>query len=196
MAQNRFQKQTHFVGILPPEGLSEAIENCRAWMAANFGCKSGHATPVHITIVPPFALEGEFMTRRLVRTVQSAAEELISVGSFPFTARVGGFGAFGDRTIFAKVEQGDGWNRLREKITHAIQKEFPKIRRDTRAYQPHMTVANRDIPPGAAASALSYFSELDVSASFATDNIAVFTRNGAGGWNALDENVIRLSEED
>ncbi len=188
-------RQTHFVGLLPPDELSQTIENCRAWTNEKFGCKSGHATPVHITIVPPFALSHEFSTTDVVDCAKVAVEKLIAEENFPFVAKVCGFGAFEERTIFAKVEQSEKWNRLREKITAEMQKSFPKIKRATKEYQPHLTVANRDIPNGEIGNALEYFAELNLDFSFCADNVAIFTRSKNGIWEICDKNVLYASAD-
>ena len=56
MQKNPSIRQTHFIGVLLPDELTRMLEECRRYMNRLYGCMSGHATPVHITLVPPFAL--------------------------------------------------------------------------------------------------------------------------------------------
>ncbi len=51
-SQNNFAQQTHFIGVLLPEDIAFTLEDCRRYMNQAYGCKSGHKTPIHITLVP------------------------------------------------------------------------------------------------------------------------------------------------
>lgn len=45
-------------------------------------------------------------------------------------------------------------------------------------FQPHLTVANRDIPAGVSAAALQVMNELNLVEDFPVDNITIFERKG------------------
>lgn len=192
---NNFQNQTHFVGVLVPAELTSTLQNCRDYMAQKYGCKSGYGTPIHITIIPPFALNESFSTKELVSTIRNAIEELIEANAIPFSIKVDGFDAFGDRTIFAKVEKNEKWSLLKNIIQNAVLEKFPQsFRKDTREFTPHLTVANRDIPQDVITSTLHYFEEFNLSEEFLLNNIAIFTKNKKR-WESLDENIILFGEE-
>lgn len=70
MKQNNFTQQTHFIGVLLPEDITLTLEDCRRYMREAYGCKSGHGTPVHVTLVPPFRLQEEYSTEDLVRAIE------------------------------------------------------------------------------------------------------------------------------
>ena len=46
--------KTHFIGVLPPSGIERVVSSDRKW-TERYGCRSGHSTPVHVTLVPPFS---------------------------------------------------------------------------------------------------------------------------------------------
>ena len=69
MQKNPSIRQTHFIGVLLPDELTRMLEECRCYMNRLYGCISGHATPVHITLVPPFALPREYTTADVVETL-------------------------------------------------------------------------------------------------------------------------------
>ena len=170
-------QQTHFVGVLVPTDIEAILEDCRRHMHQRYGCRSGHGTPVHVTLVPPFLLPGSLSTRSLVQAIQSAIhrQELPP----PFTATVSGFDAFGDRTIFAEVEPDERWSQLRDSVLVQVLALVPGcIRRDRRPFRPHLTVANRDIPAGASTEALEVLSGMGLHDSFPVDNITIFERRG------------------
>ena len=179
MKQN-FVLQTHFFGVLLPDELDSEIEESRRYMNGAFGCKSGHRTPLHVTLVPPFHLSDEFSTADIVSALESRIAPISE--SLRFSARVEGFGAFGERTVFARVLPSEAWLRIRDAVLHAVLEKCPHCtKKDTRPFQPHITIANRDIPAGATAKALIVLNDTALRADFPADNIAVFEREN-GLW--------------
>ena len=73
-----FIQQTHFIGVLVPEDIRATLEDCRRYMNEAYGCKSGHRTPIHVTLVPPFHLPEEFSTKDLAMAIE---KEVILAGS-------------------------------------------------------------------------------------------------------------------
>ena len=70
MKQNNFTQQTHFIGVLLPEDITLTLEDCRRYMREAYGCKSGHGTPIHVTLVPPFRLQDQYSTEDLARAIE------------------------------------------------------------------------------------------------------------------------------
>lgn len=182
MKQNNkaFPQQTHFLGVLIPEDLTLTLEDCRRYMHEAYGCKSGYGTPIHVTLVPPFHLPEEYSSADLVKAIET--DVLPFAGQLKFTAHIDNFDAFGDRTIFAKVDRDEKWTSLRDKVLAAVLKAAPGCtKKDARPFQPHLTVANRDIPAGVSKEALEVMNELHLVEDFPVDNITLFERKG-GGW--------------
>ena len=167
--------QTHFVGVLLPDDLTLTLEDCRRYMNEKYGCRSGHGTPIHVTLVPPFKLSEEYSTDDLAR----ALEKNVLSRNFGFVAHVDNFDAFGDRTVFAKVSVDEKWTRLRDETVKAILNACPgTTKKDMRPFQPHATVANRDIPEDASADALEALNEMNLVEDFPVDGITIFERRG------------------
>ena len=183
MKQNNnknFPQQTHFLGVLIPEDITLTLEDCRRYMNEAYGCKSGHGTPIHVTLVPPFHLPEEYTTADLVQAIEK--DVLPQAAQMKFDAHIDNFDAFGDRTIFAKVIRNEKWTALRDKVLAAVLNEDPGCtKKDQRPFQPHLTVANRDIPAGVSADALEVMNELNLVEDFPVDNITIFERKG-GKW--------------
>ena len=165
MKPNNFIQQTHFIGVLLPEDLTLTLEDCRRYMNEAYGCKSGHGTPIHVTLVPPFRLP-------------EAGNEL------KFDGHIENFDAFGDRTLFGKVIASNSWTQLRDQTVKAILNACPGCtKKDQRSFQPHATVANRDIPAGVTTDALQVMNELNLVEDFPVNNITIFERK-SGRWEA------------
>lgn len=180
MRQNNFSQQTHFIGVLLPENITLTLEDCRRYMKEAYGCKSGHGTPIHVTLVPPFRLPDEYSTADLVRAI----EKDVLPKDLEFTAHIDNFDAFGDRTLFAKVLADAEWTKLRDETVRAVLSDCPHCtKKDQRPFQPHATVANRDIPAGVMTEALQVMNEVNLVEDFPVDNITIFERDG-GRWKA------------
>ena len=180
MKQKGIPQQTHFIGVLLPEDITLTLEDCRRYMNEVYGCKSGHGTPIHITLVPPFRLQEEYATADLI----SAIEKEVLPKGLGFTAHIDNFDAFGDRTLFANVVADENWTKLRDKTIQTILNACPGCtKKDKKPFQPHATVANRDIPVGIMTKALQVMNELNLAEDFPVDNITIFERKG-NRWEA------------
>ena len=180
MKQTNIPQQTHFIGVLLPEDITLTLEDCRRYMNEVYGCKSGHGTPIHVTLIPPFRLQEEYSTADLI----SAIEKEVLPKGLGFTAHIDNFDAFGDRTLFANVVAGDAWTTLRDKTVQTILNACPGCaKKDKKPFQPHATVANRDIPVGIMTKALQVMNELNLAEDFLVDNITIFERKG-NRWEA------------
>ena len=176
-------RHTHFVGISLPSDLEASIEDCRAWMEGAYGCRSGHGTPPHITLLAPFALSPEYTEQDLFACCSDAVKEATEKGLLPLPVSVDGFGSFSERTLFAHVLDGDGWQKLYGEFVRVFQSKMPGLLKKTgRRFYPHISIANRDIPAGAIEEALRHFSQLGLHAQFEAAGITVFTRTRTGGW--------------
>ena len=173
-----FPQQTHFIGVLLPEDITLTLEDCRLYMREAYGCKSGHATPIHVTLVPPFRLPDEYSTEDLARAIES---DVLPKG-LGFTGHIDNFDAFGDRTLFAKVVTDEKWVALRDAVYGAVVKAAPGCtKKDGRPFAPHLTVANRDVPVGVMTDALQVMNELNLVEDFPVDNVTIFERQD-GKW--------------
>ncbi len=163
-----FTEQTHFIGAVLPDVLVEKITAFRRYTHDRYGCRSGHSTPPHITLVPPFVIEDGYSTDDLARAI-------MALDARPFNCTVDGFGSFDERTVFAHVKTSREWTDLKDRVSGAV-KDLGSIRMDRRPFRPHITIANRDIPPGKTMQILEYLSAFDISTTFSVDTIAVFER--------------------
>lgn len=161
-------------------------------MNQKYGCKSGHGTPIHVTLIPPFALDDRYTTYQLVETVRYACDTLNGLGKLPFESALDGFGSFSERTIFANVVTTENWTALRDSIIKEVQASFPGcIKKNGKPFKTHMSVANRDIPEGSTFEALQALSEIELPSSFKVEAIAIFTKKN-NHWVAEEENIIHF----
>lgn len=175
-----FMWQTHFIGVLLPDDITTKLEMARHYMAEHYGCKSGHSTPIHVTLVPPFHLPEDYSTDDLVRGLDNG----LSGKKLGFTSHLENFSAFGDRTVFGKVIPSTSWVELRDEILRSILEACPGCtKKDSRPFQPHATVANRDIPSGVSVEALQVLNGMNLIEDFPVESISIFERI-SGRWEA------------
>jgi 2'-5' RNA ligase len=126
-------------------------------------------------------LQDQYSTEDLARAIE---KEVLPKG-LGFTAHIDNFDAFGDRTLFANIVARDDWTRLRDETVKAILNACPGCtKKDQRPFQPHGTVANRDVPAGVMTEALQVMNELKLVEDFPVDNITIFERRGSR-WEAV-----------
>ena len=185
-SSTNFPQQTHFIGVLLPEDITLTLEDCRRYMREAYDCKSGHATPIHVTLVPPFRLSEEYSSEDIARTIE---KEVLPKG-LSFTGHIDNFDAFGDRTLFAKVVTDAKWVALRDAVYGAVVKAAPGgTKKDGRPFAPHLTVANRDVPSGVMTVALQVMNELKLVEDFPVDNITIFERQNGKWVSAVEMNL-------
>ena len=85
---------------------------------------------------------------------------------------------------FLWLKHDDAWTKLRDETIQAILNAYPGCtKKDKKPFQPHATVANRDIPVGIMTKALQVMNELNLAEDFPVDNITIFERKG-NRWEA------------
>ena len=163
-----FTEQTHFIGVPLPDALLKSILSFRNYTHERYGCRSGHSTLPHITIVPPFVINSDCDTADIEGRLSKLKVDI-------FNAEVDGFGSFDERTIFAHVQSSREWTALRDAVILLVH-DLGFIRADRRPFRPHITIANRDIPAGATYRILEYLSSFDIRTEFPVDKLVIFER--------------------
>ena len=130
----------YFIAVVLPQHLDEKVLHWKKYMQEKYRCKVGLKSPAHITIVPPFWLEGN-MEEALMNDLDIIAQEIQ-----PFSIATNDFSAFKPRTIFVAVQKNPDLDKLKRTADqHFSDKEQYKIKIDTRQFHPHITIATRDL---------------------------------------------------
>lgn len=162
----------------PP--LNKKILRYKLWMRDQFGCVVAMKSPAHITLIPPFWLP-DSEEEKLLDALQS------------FTSTIGelmiplnGFSHFRKRVLFVAVDASPELEQLKKQAEDHFIKIFPAIKKDTRPFHPHITIANRDMKPSHFEKAWEYFSGKKFVEGFSTRTISLLIHSG-GKWNVLSE---------
>lgn len=172
-----------YMAIECPDEINHQVEGLKNYMELNFGCRAAKKSPAHLTIVPPFRAEDELKTE-LLNFIQ-----LFNMGLAPFSVRLKNYGQFAERVLFIDVE---GPNAplidLEMECMKEFSEKFPGIIFGMKPdFNPHVTIATRDIPEGALAKAKLHFeSNHPVDLEFGVNGIALY-RLENGWWKKVSE---------
>jgi 2'-5' RNA ligase len=132
----------YFIAHLLPAPLNEQILLMKQDLQQRFGCAVGLKSPAHITLIPPFWLAPE-KAPQLLHHLQQLASGVAS-----FTLAAANFSSFGKRTLFIAVADSAALQGLKTAADNLFTgNDFYGLKKETRPFHPHITLATRDIKP-------------------------------------------------
>jgi 2'-5' RNA ligase len=156
----------HYIALMAPDRIDDQVRRHKLFMLEKFQCRAALKSAAHITLVPPFHLKEEesFQIRSML--------DRIAAAQFPFDISLNGYDHFGKRVIFIKVIAPAQLVALQEQLAYSIQQIVPGINTNSsRAFHPHITIANRDLKPGDFGAAWDYCMQHPLHDSFRSDAI-------------------------
>ncbi len=172
----------YFIGVTLPEDLRAAIESARGWMQKKWGNRSGMKTECHITLIPPFKCDKPLSEMK--EMLRSLSLPLVSVS-------VRGWGSFGERTIYAHVDESESLLLLRNAIGNRLRENGVSFTIEKR-FTPHITIANRDIKPYAFIPSMEYLNEIKLDTAFTVDSFMIFSFID-WSWRSGEKGRVRFS---
>ncbi len=147
-------------------------------MQEKYGCKVGLKSPAHITIVSPFWMEV------LKDTELKDDTKTVAKSVSPFSIYANNFSAFAPQTLFIAVKENSRLNELKKSADDLFSTKDYKLKKDTRPFHPHITIATRDISKAAFAEAWNYFQHKMFEESFDADGLSLLKHNGSK-WEVI-----------
>jgi 2'-5' RNA ligase len=173
-----------YVAVLCPPEIDKKIQAYKIWMRDRFGCVVALKSQAHITLIPPFWLENE-KEQQLIETTQS-----FKANTDPFTITLKNFAHFSNRVLFVSVEENHQLGSLRKATEdHFIVPFHNTIKPDDRPFQPHVTIANRDIKPGDFNKAWEHFKRQQFHEHFEATSISLL-KLSPGKWTLIAEQLF------
>ena len=144
----------YYIAILCSNEINEKVSELKQYMQSTYGSRAAQKSPAHLTIVPPFKSEEDFEGN-----YKSFLEE-VNFTLVPTTVRLNDYNHFGEKVLFVDVEKSESLLNIEKETFKAFEEKFPAISFNTKPeFNPHVTIATRDIPEGKLAEALAYFKE-------------------------------------
>lgn len=172
----------YYLAIVCPDNLNNKIKGFKLWMQERFGCKVALKSPAHITLIPPFwfAAEKEDILLHALHSFESS-EQVIKI-------ELNDFAHFSNRVLFIDIKPNDHLARVRvEAEEHFFNTLGNMIKKETRPFTPHITIANRDLKPGDFKTAWEHFSAKQFEESFMAEKISLL-RLDQGKWHVVAQN--------
>jgi 2'-5' RNA ligase len=175
----------YFLAILTPPEVNNKVLEWKYYMREHFGCVVAMRSPAHITLIPPFWMNEE-LEKSLEEDVHS-----FSAQQDPFKIELQDFDAFRPKVIFLHVRPSDKLAGLRadlEKYLLSLDK-YP-IKAESRAFHPHITIANRDLMRKDFQEAFNHFKKIAYTQTYPAGEISLLKHEG-GEWKVINKFTFR-----
>lgn len=173
-------KGLYFIAIVPPREIAERIHEIRKDFAKKYQSEAALKPPVHLTLKEPFLMEpkDELILKRKLNFIASQTQ--------PFHHVLKNFDRFQEHTIFIKAELHPFLKQLKTHIKKLFKTTFYYLQQDQMPFNPHYTIAYRDIPTGQFQKAFSAFEHKTFFAEFTCNQFVLMKHDGMK-WQNLEK---------
>lgn len=159
----------YYIAVHCPEEVNSHVNLFKDYMQQKYGCRAARKSDAHLTIIPPFKAEED---------VESQLKDFLStynIGVVPFEIELKNFGHFGNRVIYVDVVPNEKLNAVEQDINKQFTESFPSIIFRTKPdFNPHVTIATRDIPEYRFDEAWQYFEHQQFQAAFTCNGLSLY----------------------
>ena len=169
----------YFLALMPPAALVEEFAELKEQLRAHFHLKYALKSPSHLTLKMPFsyneAKEG-FLQEQLVQYLKEQE---------PFLVRVAGVSSFGQRVIYHRVVPCEALTHMQLGLRSFCKQSLHLVEElSDRNFQPHLTLAYKDLKASLLDEVLSFAREQAITAEFLADRLFLLKRV-EGRWKIL-----------
>ncbi|MBD0335455.1 MAG: 2'-5' RNA ligase family protein [Cyanobacteria bacterium Co-bin13] len=163
-----------FVALLPPKDVQAEATAVKTYFRDHYQSQAALRSPPHVTLQPPFEWAREDCDR-LWQTLAAFAQQQPPV---PMT--LSGFSAFAPRVIFINVVKTPELMALQPALMNYLADTLSIVdaRSRNRPFAPHLTVAFRDLKPGAFRRAWPEFEQRSFQAKFTVPELTLLIHDG------------------
>jgi 2'-5' RNA ligase len=180
----------YFIGLLPPNAIEIQFNALKQEFADQFQVKYALQTPAHLTLKMPFRYkEGKEkeLALRLTTLLETQA---------PFFLQLTGIGHFGRRNIHQQVAPAESLLHLQTTLRGFCKRTLHLVEElSDRNFQPHLTLAYKDLKPSHFEELLAFAQKHAVSGEFLVDK-AYLLKKVEGRWKVIAPIVFGSSTED
>jgi 2'-5' RNA ligase len=175
---------SYFIAIITPDEVDQHVLEWKKYMLQQFNCKKALRLPAHITLIPPFTMQ-----RSLEMSMVHALEKF--AGHQPaFQVHLKDFAAFVPRVIYVQVEAGEVLVKLKRGLEDLLLQVIRvPIKKEERAFHPHVTIASHDLKGKDFAAAWACFEGRRYDAVFEAGVISLLVNKGAG-WERVEDFLL------
>jgi 2'-5' RNA ligase len=178
------------IALLPPERVAREIEAIEQYFARTYGSRHALKSPPHLTLQPPFRWPVAQWSPLEERVQQFAR------GHPPLALQLSGFGAFAPRVIYVAVAKTPKLEALHRALVASLSDPLgisdPKAKK--RPFNPHITVAHRDLSERAFHQAWPAFRQREWRERFTVSQLTLLAHDGQQ-WQVSREFPLQGAEE-
>jgi len=183
LTEKQQMEKLYFIAIIPPKHISEEITLIKHDFAKNYESERALKVMPHITLKAPFKIF-ESDHKSLVDWFEKI---VIPVSEFPILLK--DFGSFLNPeypVIFVHPEPSEVMNQLQKAIIQSFKNTFPGVKNQSTDlnFNPHMTVAYRDLKQEQFEKAWEIYKFKSFTAEFATEAFHLLQHDGTK-WNII-----------
>lgn len=174
-------QQLYFVAIIPPSPLREEIQELKKYVSSKYNSHHSLKAPPHITLLAPFNFTGK------QKQLSAKLESYCSIFS-PVEISLKNYSNFGSRVLFIDVIENQELNSLQKELetkARADQETF-NYNYDVRDFNPHITMAFRDLSKSDFNRAWKEFKNKEFEAEFVAEQISLLMHDGEK-WEVTGE---------
>lgn len=181
-ADGKTEEGLFFIAIVPPQAIQTEVTRLKEEVRDRYGSKHALNSPPHITLHMPFRWKLkklELLTETL-RRMSNDREE--------FDVKLLGFSAFPPRVIYIDVVSNQELRALQGHVTTIARRQLGLDNADykNRGFQPHMTIAFRDLKKAKFLEAWRDFEKRAFDATFFVVSLTLL-KHEAGKWSVYEE---------
>lgn len=157
----------YFIALLPEEEIQNEVTAFKQYCARYFGASHSLTSPPHITLVAPFSWPKTALPEL------TAALDDFAVEQSPFEVQLRDFGSFPPRVIYVDIVPNPALKTLASDLAGFLETQVGLKRESTHGFNPHMTIAHRDLQREVFPTAWKHFSGLSFQRTFEASGITL-----------------------
>jgi 2'-5' RNA ligase len=172
----------YFIALVPPSPVREEGYALKEYFSQRYNSKASLNSPPHITLHMPFRIKKEKEEQLLQQLT------FFNPSVTPFLISLQNFNAFTPRVIYIDVVMNHSLRQLKQDITTFCKQQLNVFNADYKdqAFNPHITLAFRDLKKAMFHEAWAEFRDRSYSAQFLADRFTLLRHNGKT-WDEFRE---------
>lgn len=166
----------HFIALIPEKSFSDKIRVLQEELKDNFGLNYAMRIPPHITLQAPFECRSNDQDK-LNACIREMKKELV-----PVTLTTDNFGSFIESVIYVGLQPSPGLLKMQQAIVDTLEsKECLAPAQRNNHYQPHITLAHRDLDNLRFPKVWDHFANKEWKETFAIERLVIY-KHEEGRW--------------
>ena len=168
------KKSLYFVAVLPDEKFLSQVLEIKKYIAEKYHSSHALKSPGHITLHMPFKWRED-----RVEMLENTLAEFV-IGREKIAITLNGFQSFAPRVIYINIEENVELSDLHADLVKVAREKLKLLNAEYkgRGFNPHMTVAFRDLKPAMFKKAWEEFQIKEIKHNFEISSLVLLKHSG------------------